>query len=77
MNKHYYLIEVEGGVESIVYGPYRNRDEQDNAAKQIHRIQEEDDGLFWAEIDEAGVLTVESYAAAFFLEDSTEDASQG
>lgn len=77
MKKRYYLIEVEGGVEPIVHGPYRNRDEQDNAAKQIHRIQEEDDGLFWAEVDEARVLTVESYSAGFFLEDSTEDASQG
>ena len=67
--KNHYLIEVEGGVEPIVHGPYNMMDECDNAAKQIRRRHEEDDGLFWAEIDETSGLSVGSYAAGFFWED--------
>jgi len=45
MKKYYYLLEVEGGVEPIVHGPYHTRHKRDNAAKQIRRRQQEDDGL--------------------------------
>ena len=66
MKKNHYLIEVEGGVEPIVRGPYHTRHERDNAAKQIRRRQQEDDGLFWADIDETGTLIVGTYTAGFF-----------
>jgi hypothetical protein len=66
MNKKYYLLEVEGGVEPIVRGPYRTELERDNAAKGIRLSQEEDDGLFWADIDGTGGLTIGAYAAGFF-----------
>ena len=69
MKKGYYLLGVEGGVEPTVHGPYATIDEQENAAKQIHPEQEDDDSLFWAEVDETGVLTVGSYGAGFFWED--------
>ena len=69
MKKKYYLLVVEGGVEPSVQGPYQTEDERDRAAKEIHREQEEDDGLFWADIDEGAVLTVGSYTAGFFWED--------
>jgi hypothetical protein len=35
-------------------------------AKQIRQRQKEDDGLFWADIDEAGALAVGTYTAGFF-----------
>jgi len=73
MKRIYYLIEVEGGVEPIVGGPYPAKHERDNEAKQIHRTQQEDDGLFWANIDELAVLTVGAYTAGFFWKDSTEE----
>jgi hypothetical protein len=73
MKKNYYLLEVEGGVEPIVRGPYRTKIERDNAAKQIRLCQQEDDGLFWADIDEVAVLTIGAYTAGFFWEDSTEE----
>jgi hypothetical protein len=66
MKKKYYLLEVEGGVEPIVRGPYRTELEWDNAAKQIRQSQGEDDGLFWADIDGTGELTIGAYAAGFF-----------
>ena len=69
MKKNYYLLEVEGGVEPSVQGPYHTEDERDRAAKQIHRKQEEDDALFWADVDDAAVLTVGAYAAGFFWND--------
>jgi len=50
MKKSYYLLGIEGGVEPTVHGPYDTIDEQENAAKQIHREQEDDDSLFWAEV---------------------------
>ena len=72
MKKNYYLIEVEGGVEPTVQGPYQTRDERHNATKQIRQRQEEDDGLFWADIDERGTLAVGSYMAGFFWQQSRE-----
>ncbi len=45
MKTNYYLLEVEGGVEPTVHGPYHTELERDNAAKQIRQRQEEDDGL--------------------------------
>jgi hypothetical protein len=68
MGKTFYLLTVEGGVEPSVQGPYQTEDERDHAAKQIHRGQEDDDSLFWADIDEGAVLTVGPYTAGFFLE---------
>ena len=76
MKKIYYLLGVESGVEPTVYGPYATIDEQGNAAKQIHQKQEEVDHLFWAEVDEAGMLTVGAYGAGFFWEESQEDIHQ-
>ena len=69
MKKTRYLLSVEGGVEPSVQGPYQTEDERDHAAKQIHRGQEGDDSLFWADIDEVAVLTVGAYRAGFFWED--------
>jgi hypothetical protein len=69
MKKKYYLLEVEGGVEPIVRGPYRTKTERDRAAKRIRQSQEEDDGLFWANIDETAVLTMGAYTAGFFWQD--------
>ena len=66
MKKKYYLLEVEGGVEPIVRGPYRTKIERDSAAKRIRLSQQEDDGLFWADIDEVAVLTIGAYTAGFF-----------
>jgi hypothetical protein len=68
MKKKFYLVEVEAGVEPIVRGPYHTENERNNAAKQIHRRQQEDDGLFWADIDDTGTLAVGTYMAGFFWE---------
>jgi hypothetical protein len=66
MKKKYYLLEVEAGVEPIVRGPYHTKHERDNQAKKIRRKQQEDDGLFWVEIDKVATLTVGAYSAGFF-----------
>jgi len=66
MKKKYYLLEVEGGVEPIIRGPYCAKIKRDSAAKRIRLSQEEDDGLFWADIDQTGGLTIGAYAAGFF-----------
>jgi hypothetical protein len=72
MKKNYYLFEVEEGVEPIVHGPYHTDHERDNAAKRIRVGQQEDDGLFWADIDEAGTLAAGAYRAGFFRDEPTE-----
>jgi hypothetical protein len=72
MKKNYYLLEVEGGVEPIVHGPYHTKKERNNAAKQIHRKQQEDDGLFRADIDDIGTLAAGAYRAGFFWVEPTE-----
>jgi hypothetical protein len=72
MKKTYYLLEVEGGIEPIVRGHCQTNRDRDNAAKQIRRRQDEDDGLFWADVDKAGTLTVGAYVAGFFWAEPTE-----
>jgi hypothetical protein len=72
MRKKYYLLEVEGGIEPIVRGPYQTKRERDNAARKIRRNQQEDDGLFWTEVDETGAFVAGAYAAGFFWEESSE-----
>ncbi len=75
MDKKYYLIEVEGAVEPSARGPFATEDEQDEAAKQIRATQEEDDCLFWADVDERGVLTVGSYMAGFLWDEQSGDVN--
>jgi hypothetical protein len=70
METKYYLIEVGGGVEPFALGPFEREDERDQIAKEIHARQDEDDFLIWADVDERGVLTVGSYVAGFFLDES-------
>ena len=67
MKKIFYLIGVVGGVEPFVRGPFRTEIERDNFAQSIHELQEEDDSLFYADIDKKGVLVVGSYNAGFFM----------
>jgi len=74
METKHYLIEVEGGIEPFAQGPFESEDERDQIAKEIHAKQDEDDCLFWANVNERGVLTVGSYIAGFFLPDSTSDS---
>jgi hypothetical protein len=75
METKYYLIEVDGGVEPFAQGPFSTEDERDEIAKEIHASQNENDYLFWADVQESGVLTVGSYAAAFLSGESITDES--
>ena len=75
MEIKHYLIEVSGGVEPFAQGPFETEDERDEIAKEIHAEQDEDDRLFWADVNERGVLTVGSYTAGFFLDESTSDSA--
>ena len=72
METKYYLIEVEAGVEAFARGPFQTEAEQDDAAKQSRAAQDDDDGLFWADVDEEGALTVGSYMAGFFLDEPSD-----
>ena len=74
METKYYLIEVGGGVEPFAQGPFETEDERDEIGKEIHGMQDEDDCLFWADVDERGVLTVGSYMAGFFSDELTSDS---
>jgi len=69
MEKKHYLIVVEDGIEPSPLGYFETEDERDAVAKEIRAAQDEDDCLFWADIDEKGALTVGSYVAGFFLDD--------
>lgn len=75
MEIKHYLIEVSGDVEPFAQGPFEREDERDEIAKEIHAGQDEDDCLFWADVNERGVLTVGSYVAGFFLDDSINDSA--
>ena len=73
MEIKHYLIEISGGVEPFAQGPFETENERDEIAKEIHAGQDEDDCLFWADVNERGVLTVGSYIAGFLLDESIND----
>lgn len=75
MEKKFYLIEVADGIEPFAQGPFETEDERDEIARDVHPGMDEDDGLFWADVDERGVLTVGSYMAGFFLDSPATDVS--
>lgn len=75
MEKKHYLIEVDEGIEPYVHGPFKTEDECDKEARRMRRTQGMDDCLFWADVDDGGVLSVGSYMAGFFLEESTDGDS--
>lgn len=75
MEKNYYLIEVDEGIEPFAHGTFKTEDECDEEAKRLRRTQGMDDCLFWADVDERGVLTVGSYKAGFFLDETEGDVS--
>ncbi len=68
MKKKYYLIEAQQGIEPLVRGPYLTDRKRDNMARRLRQSQEEDDCLFWADVDGSGKLTVGPYIAGFFLD---------
>lgn len=75
MEKKYYLIEVEGSTEPFAQGPFETEDERDEIGREVRTGMAEDDCLFWADVDERGVLTVGSYMAGFFDDTPTTSAN--
>lgn len=55
--------------------PSKQKTRRDEIAREIHAGQDEDDFLFWADVNDRGVLTVGSYMAGFFLDESTNDSA--
>jgi hypothetical protein len=75
MPDKYYLLDVAGGIEPTVRGPYETEAAQDAEAKRIRREdQGEDDCLFWAVVDKGGNLTAGAYAGRFFAGEALEEA---
>ena len=63
----YYLIDVYGGTDPELVGPYSTEDERDIEAKTIRNAtQTEEDALFRLDVDDAGKPYVYPYVAGFF-----------
>jgi hypothetical protein len=60
---NYYVLKIEGGVESELIGPYKTYKGRDNVARRLRNANEED-GIFW--LDQTGTkLTTGSYSNGF------------
>lgn len=70
MRRRYYLIGVDQGVEPFILGPFKTPKERDATAREVRSRQDKDDSLFWAVINEKGLLAVGPYVAGFFFQDS-------
>jgi hypothetical protein len=66
VKRKYYVICVDGGVEPRVEGPFDTDRLRNAAARRVHKGQDADDAVFWADIDKSGGLTVGSYPSALF-----------
>jgi len=56
-----YVIEVSGGIEPLVSGPYATSTEQQEAARKF-RNQDEDNISFWLDIGPDGTPEVGAYS---------------
>jgi hypothetical protein len=72
-NPKYYLIDVAGGVEPTIEGPYADNAELEKNAHEIRGRQDEDDTLFAATVTAEGGLEVDAFSGAFFEEDGEKD----
>ena len=69
----YYLIAVQDNVEPDTLGPFSSDAERDQKARCIRSGQNEDDGLFWANVGDTLEMGLEvgSYNSNFFEEQET------
>lgn len=70
-NVTHYVVEVWGGIEPSLVGPYATEDERQAAAKVVHVKQDPaEDATFWLDvtIGENGkpVVEIGSYSGRFF-----------
>jgi len=67
----HYVVEVWGGIEPSLVGPYATEDERQAVAKKVHTDQNpEEDGTFWLDVtigeDGKPVTEIGSYSGRFF-----------
>lgn len=67
-----YLLDVFNGIEPRVAGPYATEEVRSKAALKMRDAQDENDAIFWADVDENGNLEVGSFSGGFFLKMSQE-----
>jgi hypothetical protein len=70
-----FLIQMEGGLEPTVRGPYATEAGRDWAARDIHRKMDEDDNLIAVDIHQVGpddnhpVIKAYAFSGGFFEEE--------
>jgi len=60
-----YLVEVWGGVEPMLHGPYESEDERDSEALRIFKAGSHEDSLFWASVSADGELAMGAFSNEF------------
>jgi len=75
---NYYIVDVHGGIEPDLSGPYATAADRDTAARQVHREQSDDDATFWLDIalidGKPPIVDIGSYSGAFFHDERDGDA---
>lgn len=72
-----YLIEVEGGIEPTLHGPYTSEDTRNREARTIREGQDNeysDDVIFWLDVAADGKPTIGTYSGAFFEKEEPDTA---
>ena len=68
----YYLIHSLNMIEPKTIGPFKTREERDTAALDLHASEDfdqEDDVIFWGNVNSNQKLLTGSYSGAFFREE--------
>lgn len=71
-----YLVQMVGGLEPELRGPFQNEDKRDQAAKKVHEIMKDEDNIFALDIEiqinPGGTLEIRpsafTYSGGFFEE---------
>ncbi len=77
MAMEYRIVQVAGGVEPFIHGPFPTEDERDAEAVNL-AYEDDEDGVFALDIDwEAKTVEIFSYSGAFIEERAPEGYDDG
>ena len=70
----YYVLTIWKGVEPAVSGSYDSDADRDQKAREIHKQESDDTGIFRLDVDLSNFeVSVDSYSGGFFEEESEVD----
>jgi len=70
-----FVLQVEGGVEPMLVGPFKSAKKRDRSARKIRNANEED-GVFWLNVTSKGRVDLGAYTNGFMEDEEGFEGSE-